>query len=376
MSPRVTILLSDTGGGHRSVAEAVRSELLMLQSGLSVELVDGLLRYAPFPLNRLPDWYSKIIAYGKGVWRYGYAITDSRWITSRLNQAARPYLRPAVRRLLRSHPAEVVVSTHPLLVGTVLDELGECCSRFVTVVTDLVSAHAWWFDPRAARTLVPTGATYRRALDFGIASDRVRVCGLPVGRAFHDGIGDKIAACAKLGWKQDKFTVLLLGGAEGMVPLENIARALCASSVPQQLAVVCGRNARLRAQLKELPWGFPTYVYGFEANMAELMTASDVVVTKAGPSTVMEALNCGRPLLLSSAIPGQEDGNVRMVVEGGAGWWTPHPSHVLERLHRLRKSGQLELDDAAAATQKLVTPGAAHNVAREIIALLSELART
>ena len=48
MSPRVTILLSDTGGGHRSVAEAVRSELLMLQSGLSVELVDGLLRYAPF----------------------------------------------------------------------------------------------------------------------------------------------------------------------------------------------------------------------------------------------------------------------------------------------------------------------------------------
>ena len=354
------------------MAAAVRSELLALHPGLRVELVDGLLRYAPHPLNRLPDWYASIIAHGKGLWRHGYALSDGRRRVRVLNHAARPYVRAAVRRLLQAHPAEVMVSTHPLLVGPVLDGLGERGPGFVTVVTDLISAHAWWFDCRAARTLVPTHAARTRALAFGLAPERVRVCGLPVARAFRRGLRDKFAARRKLGWKVGQFTVLLLGGAEGMAPLQAIAGTLRASAMPMQLAVVCGRNAGLREQLTALDSQFPTYVYGFVENMAELMIASDVVVTKAGPSTVMEALNCGRPLLLSGAIPGQEEGNVRMVVEGGVGWWTPRPEQVLGRLRALRVSGRRELETAAAAARKLVTPGAARAVATEIIALLPE----
>lgn len=370
MSARVTILLSDTGGGHRAVAKAVRSELLTLRPELRVELVDGLLQYAPYPLNRLPDWYGPIIAHGKGMWRRGYALSDGRRRARALIHAARPYVRAGVRRLLQANPAELLVSTHPLLVGPVLDGLGERGPGFVTVVTDLISAHAWWFDRRAARTMVPTHAARTRALAFGLPSERVRVCGLPVAATFRSYSRDKFAARRKLGWKPSQFTTLLLGGAEGMAPLQAIARTLRASAMPMQLAVVCGRNTRLRSQLAALHWPFPAHVYGFVENMAELMTAADVVVTKAGPSTVMEAFSCGRPLLLSGAIPGQEEGNVRMVVEGGAGWWTPRPEQVLGRLRALRVSGRRELETAAAAARKLVTPGAARTVATEIIALL------
>jgi 1,2-diacylglycerol 3-beta-galactosyltransferase len=103
-----------------------------------------------------------------------------------------------------------------------------------------------------------------------------------------------------------------------------------------------------------------------------MMIAADVVVTKAGPSTVMEALNCGRPLLLSGAIPGQEVGNVDMVVEGGAGWWTPHPEQVLERIRVLRDSGRSALENATTAARNIATPGAACKVADEIIALLPD----
>jgi len=373
LNARVTILMSDTGGGHRAVATAVRSELWKLRRGLRVEMVDGLLRYAPYPLNRLPDWYARIIAHGKGLWRHGYALSDGCHRARALNDAARPFVRAAVRRLLHAHPAEVLVSTHPLLVGPVLDGLGERRPAFVTLVSDLASAHAWWFDRRAARTLVPTRVARARALACGLAPERVRVCGLPVAAAFRAGPRDRAAARRKLGWEAEQFTALLLGGAEGMAPLEQIARALRASAMPMQLAVVCGRNARLRAQLAALHWPFPAHVYGFMENIATLMSAADVVVTKAGPSTVMEALNCGRPLLLSGAIPGQEEGNVRMVLEGGAGWWTPRPEQVLERLRGLRQAGRRELEAAAAAAQKLAAPGAARAVAAEIVALLPEL---
>ena len=372
MSARVTILMSDTGGGHRAVAEALRSEILTLRPSLLVELVDGLVRYAPYPLNRLPEWYAPIIAHGKGLWRRGYALSDGRRRARAINHAVRPYVRVAVRRLLQAHPAEVLVSTHPLLVGLVLDELGEGCPEFVTVVSDLASAHAWWFDRRAARTLVPTCAVRARALACGLPPERVRVCGLPVAADFRSSSQDKLTSRRKLGWKRSQFTALLLGGAEGMAPLRAIAMTLCASAMPMQLAVVCGRNERLRAKLAGMHWPFLAHVYGFVENMPELMAAADVVVTKAGPSTVMEALNCGRPLLLSGAIPGQEEGNVRMVVEGGAGWLTPTPERVLERLRALREDRRRELDTAAVAARKLAAPGAARIVASEIIALLAE----
>jgi len=368
----VTILLSDTGGGHRAVAVSVRAELLMLQADLQVELVDGLMQYAPYPINRFPDWYAPIIAHGKALWRHGYALSDGRRRVRALNYAARPYVRSAVRRLLQAHPADVLVSVHPLLVGLVLDELGEGHSSFVTVVSDLASAHAWWFDRRAALTLVPTCALRARALAFGLVPERVRICGLPVAGAFCRGSFDKAAARRKLGWKSGQFTALLLGGSEGMPPLEVIARTLSAHAIQMQLAIVCGRNARLRAQLDSLHWPFPTHMYGFVENMAEMMIAADVVVTKAGPSTVMEALNCGRPLLLSGAIPGQEEGNVRMVVEGGAGWWTPRSKQVLERLCALRDSGGRELETATMVARKMATPGAARAVASELIALLND----
>ncbi len=372
MNARVTILMSDTGGGHRAVATAVRSELWKLRRGLRVELVDGLLRYAPYPLNRLPNWYAPIIAHGKGLWRHGYALSDGHRRVQALNSAARPYVRAAVRKMLHAHPAEVLVSTHPLLVGPVLDGLGGCRSAFVTVVSDLASAHAWWFDSRATRTLVPTPAARARALARGLAPQRVRVCGLPVAVAFCGGTRDRAAARRKLGWKAEQFTVLLLGGAEGMAPLKQIARALRASAMPMQLAVVCGRNARLRAELAATRWPSPSYVYGFVENMHDMMSAADVVVTKAGPSTLMEALNCGRPLLLSGAIPGQEEGNVRMVVEAGAGWWTPRAEQVVERLRALQHAGRREIETIAVAARELAVPGAARAVAAEIVALLPE----
>lgn len=44
---------------------------------------------------------------------------------------------------------------------------------------------------------------------------------------------------------------------------------------------------------------------GFVTNMAEWMTASDVIITKAGPGTIAESLICGLPIILNGFIPCQ-----------------------------------------------------------------------
>ena len=58
---------------------------------------------------------------------------------------------------------------------------------------------------------------------------------------------------------------------------------------------------------------------GFITNMAEYMVATDVLVSKAGPGTIAEAASLSLPVMLTSFLPGQEEGNVDYVVEGKFG---------------------------------------------------------
>ena len=368
---KVTILMSDTGGGHRSVATAVESALVTEQPEISVELVDGLLDYAPYPINRLPDWYPTIIARFIGLWRFGYWLSDHPLRARFVNLLIRLFLRSSVHRFVQQHKCDLLVSTHPMLVTSILDGLGVMRPPFVTVVTDLVTAHAWWFDKRADLTLVPTEAARVKALECGIAPELVQVVGLPVSESFSRTLNKKLAR-EKLGWDTSTFTVLLMTGADGMEPLWDIANALRMSNMSLQLVIVCGRNERILAELKNLDWPFDTHLYGFVDNMSVIIRGADAVITKAGPSTVIEVLNCGRPLLLCGAIPGQEDGNVNYVVENNLGWWTPYPQDILARLRLLHGKNTKGVDSVSGVIDKSLVTRSASTVASKIIGLLSK----
>ena len=119
-----------------------------------------------------------------------------------------------------------------------------------------------------------------------------------------------------------------------MGPLAKTAQAIDASGLNVGLAVVCGRNQRLKATLEACKWENPTLIYGFTRDMPDFMRASDFIVTKAGPGTIAEALNAQLPIILYSKLPGQEDGNVTFVEEEGAGVWAPTPQAVVRTLTR------------------------------------------
>ena len=123
--------------------------------------------------------------------------------------------------------------------------------------------------------------------------------------------------------------ILLVGGGEGMGPLEKIAHAINDSGLQASMAIVCGRNAKLKTTLETYQWNIPTHIYGFTRDMPNFMAAADILVTKAGPGTISEALIAGLPIIIYSRLPGQEDGNVFYVVNHKAGVWAPHPERVV-----------------------------------------------
>ena len=90
-------------------------------------------------------------------------------------------------------------------------------------------------------------------------------------------------------------------------------------------------------------------------------------MTKAGPSSIVEAFNAGLPLILSSALPGQEQGNVTYVVQEGAGVWAPGPEKVAQAVRAwLSDEGREALHWAGANARRLAYPRAAWDIADEI----------
>jgi 1,2-diacylglycerol 3-beta-galactosyltransferase len=193
--------------------------------------------------------------------------------------------------------------------------------------------------------------------------EKVRVVGQPVSERCSAPPGDKIVLRDGLNWPQDKMIVLLIGGGEGMGPLVETARAIDESGLDVSLVIVTGRNARLKAELKAQTWENPTFIYGFTYDMPCFMRAADVLVSKAGPGTIAEALNAALPIILYAKLPGQEDGNVSFVEHVGAGVWAPEPLQVVRALTRWI-CRPVERDKVVENCRRVARPEASRTIAR------------
>ncbi len=362
---RIIILFSDAGGGHRSAGEAI-AEALAAQYGAAVEvaLVDALKQYTRWPINRLPEWYPAMIAKGRLGWGLTYWLMDGRPQMRVGDKLVWPYVRAEVARFLRDHPADLYISVHPAMC-LLMHELRSRGTPLITVVTDLVSTHALWYSRLTNLCIVPTEAARQTALLHGYQYDQVRVVGLPVAARFGVPAEDRAALKARLGWSPDRPTVLVMGGGEGMGPLFKIAQAIAHSGLACELAVVAGRNQALQAQLQAAEWPVPAHIYGFVREVPDFMRAATVLVSKAGPGTICEALSVGLPMILYSRVPGQEAGNAAYVADGGAGAWAPGPQRVVAALRRwIGPDAQPEaLAQARAAALRLARPHAAREIA-------------
>lgn len=364
--PLILFLFSDTGGGHRSAAEAV-IEALHLDYGDQVrtEMVDVFKDFAPRPLNHLPDLYPKMVRLPQA-WGLGYHLSDGRRRTRFITTGAWPYVRKSIRRLFAANPSDLIVSVHPLMNGSVLRALGNQHPAFVTMVTDLVTTHAFWYCRNVDLCLVPTAEAYQKALRFGLKPEQVCVTGLPVADRFCKPFEEKNALRSRYGWPEKRPLILLVGGGEGMGPLEEVAYAIAENCPTASLVVITGRNQRLRARLENRHWAIPAYIYGFVHEMPDFMRAADILVTKAGPGTISEAFIAGLPMVLYNRLPGQEDGNVTYVVSQGAGVWAPRKDAMVAAIKEWLMNPEKHAR-AVAACKRLARPQAAHQIAHILI---------
>lgn len=367
---RIVFLFSDTGGGHRSAAEAIIESLNLEYPGhFQYDMVDFFKEYSPPPLNQAAPMYP-LMSRIEFMWELTFKVSDDPDFMRILYASFWPYIRLGMYKLLREHPGDLYVSVHPLINIPFLRAMRRRGVRtpYMIVVTDLVSSHTAWFAKEASLISIPTEQARVPAERAGINKSQLKVIGLPVAARFCCPGGDKKALREKLGWPVNKTTILMVGGGEGMGPLGAIAEAINHAKFDAALVIVTGRNLNLREKLEAIAWNMPVSIYGFVTEMPDFMRAADILMTKAGPGTICEGLIANLPIILYHRLAGQEEGNVAYVTDEGAGVWAPEAEDIITTLTTWLNHPE-KLAAAAENAGRLAKPDAA----REIAATIKEL---
>ncbi|KAJ4952917.1 hypothetical protein NE237_029749 [Protea cynaroides] len=338
-SKKVLILMSDTGGGHRASAEAIKATFNEeFGDEYQVFVTDLWSDHTPWPFNQLPRSYNFLVKHGP-LWKLTYYGSAPRVVHQSNFAATSTFIAREVAKGLMKYQPDIIISVHPLMQHVPLRVLRAKGLLekivFTTVVTDLSTCHPTWFHKLVTRCYCPTTEVAKRALKAGLQPSQIKVYGLPVRPTFVKPVRPKVELRRELGMDEDLPAVLLMGGGEGMGPIESTARALGDALYDEttgepigQVLVICGRNKKLANRLLSIDWKIPVQVKGFVNKIEECMGACDCIITKAGPGTIAEALIRGLPIILNDYIAGQEVGNVPYVVENGCGKFSKSPKEI------------------------------------------------
>ena len=196
-----------------------------------------------------------------------------------------------------------------------------------------------------------------------------------------DRTRDQAAARAALGLPADRFTLLVVGGSLGSGKLNDVVAALAATQAHRQdLAVrhvVGSRHDPASFAPQEGPDGLWYQVVRYEDAMHLAYAASDLVLARAGATTVAELAAIGQPSILVPwplATEDHQTANARVLSGAGGALLLPDveltPERLLAEVDRLRDDPAL----LASMGERARSVGV-HDAADRIAALAERCAR-
>ena len=186
-SKRILILMTDSGGGHRASAEALKMAFHERYGDqFQVDIVDLWMDHTPWPLNQVPKTYRFIVNDAPWLWKFFYEMGEKPKTTEQAMKAVYRWIHGTIAKAFVSYNPDLVISVHPLLQDVPLSVLARLKRHipFVTVVTDLSTIPAEWFDPHVTRCFVASDRAYQQGLQRGMDPAQMSVLGLPIRPVF------------------------------------------------------------------------------------------------------------------------------------------------------------------------------------------------
>jgi 1,2-diacylglycerol 3-beta-galactosyltransferase len=348
---RVLLLYSMTGNGHRSVAQAIHASIAKISNANCWE-VEVFAAIQPQLIGGWPAAYSWMAT--RSVWLYDllFRLADTHWASTRISGFIYMLAKRKIGRILQDIDPDVIVATAPFVSEVAVRARSELRAdfRIVNVVSDLVTPHASWACREADLTVVCSPFARSRLLKAGMREEKILETSFPVRDAFCEDTIGKEQHRRNLGLQADRFTITLSGGSLGAGPVLSSAKALSKAFPEAQLLIVAGRNEHLYGLLRSQFGGERVRVYGFTDQMPVLVRGSDVVVSKGGPSSIMEAYVAQRPVVVIGEIGMQERGNGKWVERLGIGFYARSVNETVAIVESLRRNLEVTKQKGVAPT--------------------------
>ena len=377
-TPKILILSSDTGGGHRSAAQALTEGLQRIWQGQSIAVrVIKAVEESHHITDKLVGVYNWVLRNKQGWMKYLY------WAMNRFRPETREFFQRRCigfcRDIFEKWCPHIVVSVHPMtqhIFGRILRELNlQDQIPLVTVVTDPCYGF-WkgWACEDVSLYLVANEDAQRQLVDYGVDPGKIKISGLPLHPKFKEVTeADAQNARRAYGLDPDKFTVFVNAGWIGGGNIPAIFRELIRGELDVQAIFLAGKNEDLRKEAEELAKTarFPVKVIGYSDDVEKLMHSANVMVSKLGGLTTFEALACRLPIIADAITPPmpQEAGTVKLISKRGAGILLEKASDIVPIIRSLT-GNSLRYRDMKAATATLTIPNSTEQIINEITSLL------
>lgn len=377
-TPKVLIISSDTGGGHRSAAEAVANGLNKFWHGESVAVrIMRAIEDSHHITDKLVRIYNWILKNKQHWMKYLY------WVVNRFRPETRPFFLDRciiyVRDQFEKWCPHVVVSVHPLtqhVFARILRELNLLGQiPIVTVVTDPCYGF-WkgWACDDVSLYLVANEEAKRQLIDYGVEESKIKISGMPIRPEFRPA-DEKDAREARraFGLDEEKFTVFVNAGYIGGVNMLEIFRELVEGELDIQAVFLAGKNDDLKTKAERVAGNarFPVKVIGYSDEVEKIMRSANVMVSKLGGLTTYEAVACNLPIIADTTTPPmpQEAGTVSLISKRGAGMLLEKATDIVPMVRTLVEDRR-KYSDMKEAVANLAIPDSTQNIVREINALL------
>lgn len=369
---RVLLLYIAAVTGHRQAAEAVKQALKKFYPEVEIRR-ENLFRYGnPFLKCLLESLYNAIIKLAPWLWDFIWDSKEIYWLAYGLtNFLYRLNYLELYKRIFLPFDPQVVICTHSIAcaLSSVIKKVRKANYVLAAVPTDFC-IHPYWFYENVDIYFLPHKELKRRLMEKGIDSEKIKITGIPTSPNFSKSHNIKEL---KKKWqlKENLFTILLMGGGQGVGSLREIVLALDNSHLPIQLLVVTGANRRLKKKFQGIQSrvSLPLKVLGYTRQVDELMEVSDLLISKPGGLTTAEALVKELPLGIVDSLAGQERRNKELLLEKEIAFELNGREAII-CLIRNFIDNSFDLEKWRKRARKLAHPRAAQEIAQTVIELV------
>lgn len=340
---KVIIFYASYGGGHLSAARSIKEYIENHYDDVELKLVDCM-EYVNKVVNKVTTKaYAEMAKKAPRTWGRVY-WKSQKGPLAHISTASNKVLSLKLNKLLKDFKPDIIISTHPF--GTqmcaYLKKLGKLDAKIATVMTDYAPHDQWLvFNKYVDYYFVSHEGMKKQLINKGISKEKVFATGIPLSNKFLLKY-DKKQILQNFGLSPDRKTVLFFGGGEfglGKTQTFKIFKSFVENNNNIQIVAISGKNLKMKENfenlVKELDKEKFVKVLEYTDKVPELMSISDLVVTKPGGLTTTESLASGLPIVVINPIPGQEEENATYLEKHKVAIWIKKNDNVEEILNNL-----------------------------------------